>query len=124
MSAKLRELLMKVSAVDATFGDQFAVSNWMKANGTALLDELDALRAELAAAREECKRLARNAEAWQQSDVAQDAERYRWLRRNWTTLSSIATRSDLRFECGIKPWADFGGATIDAAIDAARAEGK
>ena len=61
MSAKLRELLMKVSAVDATFGDQFAVSNWMKANGTALLDELDALRAELAAARE-------------------DAERYRWLR--------------------------------------------
>lgn len=77
MSAKLRELLMKVSAVDATFGDQFAVSNWMKANGTALLDELDALRAELAAAREECKRLARNAEAWQQSDVAQDAERDR-----------------------------------------------
>jgi len=52
MSAKLRELLMKVSAVDATFGDQFAVSNWMKANGTALLDELDALRAELAAARD------------------------------------------------------------------------
>lgn len=52
-------------------------------------------------------------------DSAKDAERYRWLRANWTTMRSSSTDTTLKLTSGTEPWADFGPDVIDAAIDTA-----
>lgn len=50
-------------------------------------------------------------------DIAKDAERYRWLRDNWTTMRARSWADQLELLPGEEKWADFGGDVIDAAID-------
>ena len=68
-----------------------------------------------------CRAALAKREAQEPSDIAKDAERYRWLRANWTTMRSTATDTTLKLTTGEEPWADFGPDVIDAAIDEARA---
>lgn len=81
--------------------------------------ENERLNAELMAARSALIETEREHEA-ELAKCRDNAERYRWLRENWTTMRSVATRSTLSLEKENYSWADFGGEVIDAAIDAAR----
>ena len=53
-------------------------------------------------------------------DAVKDAARYRWLRENWLTMSSIYQRC-ITFRVGEPRWSDITEAELDAAIDAALA---
>lgn len=55
------------------------------------------------------------------ADVVRDAERYRWLRENWTSIvSHMDSPFEIRFEVTPSKWGNFGREVIDAAIDEAR----
>ena len=54
---------------------------------------------------------------------AVDAERYRWLRNNWFTMTSNYQRC-ITFKTGEPRWSDITEQQLDAAIDAAIAAQK
>lgn len=66
-----------------------------------------------------CGAAGKKASATVPDDVAKDAERYRWMRSNWTTMYSVATDTTLKLTLGGEPWAGFGPDVIDSAIDSA-----
>ena len=55
--------------------------------------------------------------------VLEDAERWRWLRENWFTMTSSYDQQRIRFKVGEPRWSDITETELDAAIDAARKQG-
>ena len=52
-----------------------------------------------------------------------DAERYRWLREHWFTMTSVyGSNGTVKFQINQNRYSDATEATIDAAIDAAIAQ--
>ena len=57
------------------------------------------------------------------NSVLEDAERWRWLRENWFTMTSSYDQQRIRFKVGEPRWSDIAETELDAAIDAARTQG-
>lgn len=55
-------------------------------------------------------------------NVEQDAKRYRWLRENWTHITSEVSLNNIKFTVNSDCWGVLGEDAIDAAIDAAMQE--
>jgi hypothetical protein len=95
--------------------EQIAARMWAEI-GTVLADDVMTLFEAIVREAVEADRKEFAAES------SADAERYRWLRANWTTIRSHATNITLGFTTDGEPWAQFGHDVIDAAIDRARGE--
>lgn len=50
-------------------------------------------------------------------DLRKDADRYRWLRDNWTRLTGSANGNQMSLEIAGVKWAHFGPDVVDAAVD-------
>ena len=68
---------------------------------------------------------AEREKAAEADELRKDAQRYRWLREHWFTMTSVyGNNGTVKFQINQTRYSTATEATLDAAIDAAIAQGK